>query len=144
MLPIATEATELVVAPLYTSKNNIPAIHLIGDVTVNNAFNVCAAIIGQGKLNTLVLAVFKAPRTSVNNVEAMCVVIDKLACHFNNIVMTGDFNFPSIRWNNTHTAKNSPHECILRRLVSDHNLSQIFTHLHVTPLSLIWSSCQNH
>ena len=47
MLPIATEATELVVAPLYTSKNNISAIHLIGDVTVNNAFNVCAAIIGQ-------------------------------------------------------------------------------------------------
>ena len=38
-------------------RNNRSAIHLIGDVTVNNALNVCAASIDQGKFNTLLLAV---------------------------------------------------------------------------------------
>ena len=58
----------------------------------------------------------------------MCDIIDKLACHFNNVIVTGDFNFPSIRWFNTHTAYESPDERILRRLVFEYNLSQIVKH----------------
>ena len=78
-------------------RNKLSAILLLGDITINNAFNVCVASIGQEKLNTLLLAVYKAPRASVNDVEAMCDVIDKLTYRFNIVIIAGDFNFPSMR-----------------------------------------------
>ena len=95
---------------------------------VNNAFNVCAASIGHGKFKTLLLPVYITSCASVNDVEAMCAVIDKLTSRFNNVIIAGDFNFPSMRWHNTHTASDSPDERILWRLVSEHNFSQIITH----------------
>ena len=70
-------------------RNNLLAAPLSDNVTPNGIFNICAVTFGQGLGKTLLLAVYKVPWASANDVESMCDVIDSLVSRFSRVVMAG-------------------------------------------------------
>ena len=113
-------------APVYV-RNNLFAAPLSDSVTPNGAFNIYAVTFGQGLGKTLLLAVYKAPWASANDVESMCDVIDSLVSRFSHIVIAGDFNFPGMNRLNVRATVDSADERFLRHLITEHSLSQIVT-----------------
>ena len=111
-------------ASLYV-RDNLFAAPLSDNITPNEAFNISAITIGQNHGKVLLLAVYKAPWASDNDVESMCDVIDSLVSRFSRVVMAGDFNFPGMNWLNVRA--NSAEELFLLHLITEHNLSQIVT-----------------
>ena len=82
-------------------RDGIPSAQLSPDVTPNNAYNVCAATVGQGRNRMLLLAVYSPKSTTTVHTDEMCDHIDNFAMHYSNIVMAGDFNFSSIQWSDS-------------------------------------------
>ena len=83
------------------------------EVTVNNAFNVCAALVGRQKTLFLIAAVYRAPWASVSDFNDLLKILDKLV--HNNVgvpcVFVGDFNMPHIDWvNPTATVRDNVHD----------------------------------
>ena len=108
-------------------RNNLFAVPFSDNVTPNGTFNICAVTFGQGLGKTLLLAVYKAPWASANDVESMCDVIDSLVSLFSRVVMAGDFNFPGMNWLNVRATADSVDERFLQHHITEHSLSQIVT-----------------
>jgi endonuclease/exonuclease/phosphatase (EEP) superfamily protein YafD len=109
------------------ARENIPITQLHCDVTPNNAYNVCAVTFGFGRSKTLLMAVYKADWASSSDVKEMCELIDNLISRHDNVIMAGDFNFPAMNWTTTDYSNDSYRDGLFRRVVIEHQLSQVIT-----------------
>ena len=77
-------------------KRSLPARLLTPDVSVNDAFNVCAVVIGSGSRQILITAVYRAPWASSSDNESFSAALDTLLLKYTHTVVVGDFNIPNL------------------------------------------------
>ena len=77
--------------------SQIPSIQLTPDVTDNDAYNLCAAAIGNWRNTMSIVSAYRAPWASREDTIQICEQIDTLAMRFERIIVTGDFNLPKIQ-----------------------------------------------
>lgn len=109
------------------AREKISITQLHYDVTPNNAYNACAVTFSFGRSKTLLMAVYKAEWASSPDVNEMCELIDNLISRHDNVIMTGDFDFPATNWATTDYSNDSYRDGLLRRVVIEHQLSQVIT-----------------
>ena len=52
------------------------------DVTNNDAYNICAVVIGKGRTQTVVVCVYRAPWATLGDMEDMCQLIDSVGNYY--------------------------------------------------------------
>ena len=88
-------------AALIFIRDGISSAQLSTDVTLNNAYNVCAVTVDQGRNRVLLLAIYRSTPTTTVGTDEMSDHIENFAMHYSNIVMTSDFNFSSMQWSDS-------------------------------------------
>ncbi len=62
--------------------------------TINDAFNICAVTVGAGLLQTLIIAVYRAPWALAADNECFSAELDNLLLRHRKSIIVGDFNIP--------------------------------------------------
>ena len=106
--------------------NAISALQLSPATTTNDAFNVCAVLLGHQRFKTLVVIVYKTPWATCDDTKAICKQLDDLLHHHaDHIIVAGDFNLPHMHWPVAASSTDTSVELLLRRLVHEHYLTQL-------------------
>ena len=91
--------------------------------TSNDAYNVCAVVIGQRESKLLILSVYRAPSACVTNTKDLCKLLDSILVQHKKIIITSDFNVLKL-YSTDHTFT-SGCENIITQLALEHNLTQL-------------------
>ena len=77
--------------------SNLHFRQLLAVMTTNDAYNVCANVVGEGSRWTAVAAVYKALWALVSDTKEMHKHLDQLCVKFDRVVIVGDFNMPGLK-----------------------------------------------
>jgi exonuclease III len=78
--------------------NSISSVQHAISTAVNDAYNVCSAVIHAQAAKILVITVYRAPWASVADTISFCDLLDDLISKHPNLIMVGDFNLPGVQW----------------------------------------------
>ncbi len=79
-------------------RNDLAVRQLPTSTATNDAFSVCAAVIGRQPNQMLVCAVYRAPRANSSDTKVLYDLLDKLIINYDNVIIAGDFNAPHVCW----------------------------------------------
>ena len=98
------------------------SIQLTPDVTNNDAYNLCAAAIGNRRNTALIFNAFRAPWATCEDTLQMCEQIDTIAKGFERIIVSSDFNLPKMQWTATKIVHENQIEEAFRQSLTQHSL----------------------
>ena len=101
--------------------SNLHSQQLSAELTTNDAYNVCAIMVGEGSRRTTIAAVFKAFWALEGDTKELHQHPDQLCVKFYRIVIKGNFNMPGLTAASTGSCNYKLVDC----LVSVHSLQQL-------------------
>jgi hypothetical protein len=97
-------------------RDDLVSRQLLADITTNDAFNVCAVVLGAGANQTLIAGVYRAPWSVLSDIGELCDTLDDIILKSQRCIITGDFNLASC----SPAAKEK-----LNNIIDVHSLCQI-------------------
>ena len=91
--------------------------------TSNDAYNLCAAVVGRKESKLLILSVYRAPSPCIADTKDLCKLLDSILVQHKKIIITSDFNEPKL-YSTDHTFTLGC-ENIITQLALEHNLTQL-------------------
>jgi exonuclease III len=94
------------------------------DVTSNDAFNVCAVLVGSRSNLILLVLVYRAPWATSSDNKELCTHLELISARHRSLVIVGDFNLPQYKPSGMSPCVNITNHPILR-FISENNLTQL-------------------
>ena len=102
-LLVKTESTQRMVDEevLLLIKNSINYVQIIPDNSIDYTNSVWIEVVNSDGKKTVIGVVYRSPNSTETNNEKLYKFIQELSNR--NLVISSDFNYPNIDWNNLHT-----------------------------------------
>ena len=106
--------------------SDYPTVQLIYAVTTNNAFNICAVLLGRRCSKVLIMVVYRVPWANNDDTKDLCKHLEDISAHrADHVIVVDDFNLPHMTWHDTIRSLDISIELHLRCFVNEHSLAQI-------------------
>ena len=101
-------------------------LQVTSEVTNCNSYNIFAVLLESALCKLLLVAIYRLPRASYKDTKMLYNHLNRMALHYERIIVMADFNLPEMKWSVSSCGyTDSSIEYLMKQFIFEHNLIKI-------------------